>query len=281
MYELRITDNNNCVFRDSIEIIEPEAFFAETMIDPITCPGKEDGQLTIIPMGGTLPYEFSVDGRRFSANNEFGPLAPGNYEPAIRDANNCPVSLAPFELTEALPLTVSLENIKIKAGEAQQLIPEIQNGSGQFSYIWSGNNLEDLSCIDCLDPILNPTSSQLYHFEVIDDNGCSADTRIRVLVEQVRKIYVPTGFSPNQDGNNDRLTVHGVEGTTILSFKIFDRWGELVFENNAFEVNDLSSGWDGSFLGQALNTSVFAWIVEVQYPDGAVEMVKGHSTLVR
>ena len=92
---------------------------------------------------------------------------------------------------------------------------------------------------------------------------------------------MPTGFTPNGDGANDRLTVHGIEGTEIRSFKIFDRWGELVFVSDAFEVNDLSAGWDGYYKGEPMNTNVFAWIVEAQFSDGTIVLEKGHSTLIR
>ncbi len=280
-YTLAVQDPNGCTHQDSTEIIEPTEFFAETMVDPITCPGEGDGRLTILPIGGTAPYLYSLDGNRYSPDNTYKNLLPGNYEPAIRDANDCVFPLATFKLLEALPLTIVPLDLKIKAGEPTQITPIIQNSSGEVIYTWTGNNLDDLSCTDCPAPLLNPTSSQLYKLNITDEDGCEADARIRVLVEKNRQIYVPSGFSPNLDGHNDRLTVHGVDGTNILSFKIFDRWGELVFTNNGFSANDEVAGWDGTFKGKPLSTAVFAWIVEVQFEDGAQEMVKGHTTLIR
>lgn len=280
-YQLTIQDANGCAHIDSIEIIEPEEFFAETMIDPISCPAEGDGQLTILPMGGTPPYQYSLDGNRYSPNNTYSNLLPGNYEPAVRDDNNCYAPLPNFKLLEALPLTIAPLDLKVKVGEPTQITPIILNSSGEVSFTWTGNNLADLSCTDCPNPLLNPTSSQLYKLQVTDEDGCEADTRIRVLVEKNRTIYVPTGFSPNLDGRNDRLTVHGVNGTNILSFKIFDRWGELVFSNDGFAANDEAAGWDGTFKGQPFSTAVFAWIVEVQYEDGVTEVVNGHTTLIR
>jgi len=280
-YYLTVRDPNGCTHQDSLEIVEPPEFFAETMVDPITCPGEGDGQLTILPMGGTAPYLYSLDGNRYSPDNTYKNLLPGNYEPAIRDANDCVFPLATFKLLEALPLTIVPLDLQVKADEPTQITPIIQNSSGDVTYTWTGNNLDDLSCTDCPSPLLNPTSSQLYKLNVVDEDGCEADARIRVLVERNRQIYIPSGFSPNLDGRNDRLTVHGVDGTNILSFKIFDRWGELVFRSDGFPANDEAAGWDGTFKGQPLTTAVFAWIVEVQFEDGAQKMVKGHTTLVR
>jgi len=280
-YQLTITDENNCIHEAAINISQPEEFFAETMLDPITCPGKGDGVLTILPMGGTPPYLYSSNGRRFSASNEFFSLIPGNYEPAIRDANNCTTPLAPIEITEALPLQIEIEHLTLKADNPTEITPIIRNANGELTFIWSGSNLEDLSCTDCPSPTINPTNTQLYRLKVIDEDGCSDETSIRVLVEKNRNIYVPTGFTPNDDGNNDRLTVHGIEGTQILSFKIFDRWGELVFMSEGFEANDETAGWDGYFKGKPMSMNVFAWIVEVQFSDGTLKLEKGHSTLIR
>lgn len=280
-YELTITDANNCEHTAAIAILEPEELFVETMLDPISCPGDNDGVFRILPMGGTAPYSFSVDGNRYSPSSEFSNLRPGSYEPAIRDANNCVVPIAPFELEEALPLSVALKNLKLKENEPAEISPVVKNGKGEITYIWTGNDLTDLSCVDCPSPTITPTNPQLYNLQVIDEVGCEADVRFRVLVEKNRKIYVPTGFSPNFDGINDRLTVHGVEGTEILSFKVFDRWGELVFSGEPFTVNDESAGWDGNFRGKPMTTSVFAWIVEARFSDGTVKMEKGNSTLIR
>ncbi len=280
-YELVLTDANNCEHTESISISEPEELFVETMLDSISCPGDRDGVFRMLPTGGTAPYSYSVDGNRYSPSSEFSNLRPGKYEPAFRDANNCVVPIEPFELAEALPLSITLDNLKLEENEPTEINPIINNGKGEITYIWSGHNLTDLSCTDCPNPLITPTNAQLYTLQVIDEVGCEADARFRVLVEKNRKIYVPTGFSPNLDGINDKLTVHGVEGTEILSFKIFDRWGELVFSGQPFMANDESAGWDGNFRGKPMTTNVFAWIVEARFTDGTVKMVKGNSTLIR
>lgn len=280
-YQLTITDENGCTHQETVTITEPEELFAETILDPITCPGRGDGVLTILPMGGTPPYLFSEDGRRFSTKNEFFNLIPGNYEPAIRDANNCAVPIAPINVEAALQLSISIDNLELKADIPQEITPIINNGNGALTYTWSAYNLADLSCIDCPTPTITPTNSQLYQLSVVDENGCKAETRIRVLVEKNRQIFVPTGFTPNGDGANDKLTVHGIEGTEILSFKIFDRWGELVFVSDAFEANDLAAGWNGYFKGKPMSSNVFAWIVEARFSDGTLKLEKGHSTLIR
>ena len=280
-YFLTITDANGCESFDSVEITTPDEFFAETMVEPISCPGTEDGQISIIPLGGTAPYQYSLNGRRFAFDGDFLNLTPGVYIPSIMDANGCAFPLEEILLPDAEPLTIEVSNLEVKVGDITEITPQVENGKGELTFIWSGNNLDDLSCLDCLTPTLTATSSQLYKLTVQDEVGCEANANIRVFVERNQNIYVPTGFSPNNDGQNDRLTVHGKEGTSVLSFKIFDRWGELVFVSGGFEVNDESAGWDGQFKGQELSTGVFPWVAEVRFADGVVEIRNGHSNLIR
>ena len=96
-----------------------------------------------------------------------------------------------------------------------------------------------------------------------------------------RRIFVPTGFSPNGDSANDRLLVHGQPSARILDFRLFDRWGELVYETGNFTPNDPDIGWDGTFRGQEMDPGVYVWILEVEYMDGVTEILRGNTTLIR
>ncbi|HHB51963.1 MAG TPA: T9SS type B sorting domain-containing protein, partial [Saprospiraceae bacterium] len=90
----------------------------------------------------------------------------------------------------------------------------------------------------------------------------------------------PTGFSPNGDGFNDELLVHGYENTTITSFRVFDRWGELVYERTDFSVNDVLGG-DGDFRGKPVAAGVYIWAIEAVLPDGETTFYEGETSLLR
>ena len=103
-----------------------------------------------------------------------------------------------------------------------------------------------------------------------------------VYVDKDRNVFVPSGFTPNGDNANDIFMVHGDDGIQeILSFKVFDRWGEVVFEASNAEPNDPEYGWDGTFRGQEMNPGVFVWIAEILFIDGYSEVYKGDVTLIR
>jgi gliding motility-associated-like protein len=88
-------------------------------------------------------------------------------------------------------------------------------------------------------------------------------------------IHVPTGFSPNNDGNNDLLFVYGGQIKT-LSFDVYDRWGII-----AFSTSDLTEGWDGTINGKQASAGVYVYRVKVTYTDGEIESSTGNVTLVR
>ena len=88
-------------------------------------------------------------------------------------------------------------------------------------------------------------------------------------------LNVPSGFSPNDDGNNDLLFVYGGE-IEELSFIIYDRWGRI-----AFGTSDQDEGWDGTINGKPATSGVYVYIVKVTYTDGEIETRKGNVTLVR
>jgi gliding motility-associated-like protein len=138
-----------------------------------------------------------------------------------------------------------------------------------------------LTCLKCANPTAFPKSTITYSVIGIDSVGCRATDSVKITVEKPRNIYVPTGFTPNNDNINDKLIVHGRKGTKIDLFRVYDRWGELVYEARAFDINSENAGWDGTFRGQNMMSAQFVWYIEATYIDGAKEILKGHTTLIR
>ena len=108
-----------------------------------------------------------------------------------------------------------------------------------------------------------------------DVNGCIATDSVRVFVNFIEGIGVPQAFSPNGDENNDILFVKGY-GIDQLNFKVFNRYGQLVFE-----TSDQNIGWDGKFKGRDENPGVFAWVLEYTFITGKSGVTSGNTTLIR
>lgn len=106
-------------------------------------------------------------------------------------------------------------------------------------------------------------------------DGC-LDTFCRSVDADVHPaVDVPTGFSPNGDGSNDILYVRGA-AIEKMDFKLFNRWGEMVFESNS-----LTKGWDGSYNGKAQDMDAYAYILDVTFIDGTTLRKTGNVTLLR
>lgn len=94
-------------------------------------------------------------------------------------------------------------------------------------------------------------------------------------------IKVPAAFTPNNDGINDFFTVFA-QGLTDYSIKIYNRWGELVYESNDLgEVNDLGQGWNGRHKGALQNFGTFVYFIQAKDINGAPIEKQGHLTLIR
>jgi gliding motility-associated-like protein len=136
-----------------------------------------------------------------------------------------------------------------------------------------GNNLDNPSSFT---PVFKGSTEQLYTIKIITNSGCeTVDTQLVKTVDHA-DIYVPTAFTPNNDGLNDLLrpTLMGMK--ELLFFRIYNRWGKLLFETRTN-----GAGWDGKLNGSDLPTQVVVWIAEGIGVDGKSYSRKGTSTVVR
>jgi hypothetical protein len=108
-----------------------------------------------------------------------------------------------------------------------------------------------------------------------DPLGCRDTTYRSITVDQEFNLYIPNAFSPNGDGFNE---VFLAQGTGIKEFRlrIFDRWGELLFE-----TNDILQAWDGSYKGGLATTGVYVYQIRVKALIGEAYDKTGHVTLLR
>ncbi len=156
------------------------------------------------------------------------------------------------------------------------------NGNGAYIYEWSPIDL--VSCVSCNNPQIVPDSTMSLYVRVVDPiTSCwTIDTTILRLNNDCPTdlIGVPNIFTPNNDGFNDKLELHlspAIQETGIDMFRIFDRWGALVFETK--NAND---AWDGTFKGKKLPSGVYVYYIEAPCPIGEGKILKkGDITLFK
>jgi len=202
----------------------------------------------------------------------------------VEDDNGCTFTTDAATLTEPAPILVDLGTTRsIPFGDTARLSPMIEGGVPPLSYEWQPKDSSRLSCFDCREPIASIPFQTTVRLTVTDANGCTGEASVNLFAEKNRPVFVATGFTPNGDNRNDLLYVQARADIEldILSFRVFDRWGELVFQNNDFLPNEPNEGWDGTFRGQKVQPGTYIWHINVEFPDGLKDSFTGQSTIIR
>jgi gliding motility-associated-like protein len=145
-----------------------------------------------------------------------------------------------------------------------------------YSYVW----FPQAGLSNPYGQITQATPEQTTQYVVnVTDGICIKSASVKVNVLEVvcdrTYVYVPNAFSPNGDLENDVLYVRSAIATKIL-FRIFDRWGELVFE-----TTDQAIGWDGTFRDKLLKPDTYDYYLEATCVQGEQKIIKGNVTLIR
>ncbi|MEN0045886.1 MAG: gliding motility-associated C-terminal domain-containing protein [Bacteroidota bacterium] len=249
-------------------------------IDP-TCFGYEDAEIHIFDVqNGYAPLQLELIGEFPDSIGVFRNLGSGFYDIRITDHFGCSFE-ANVELIDPKPFEINLgEDLTIDLGDGITL-----NLVGNYeisSLKWSPE--EAVLCpTDCLNEEWFPRATNFYALEAISENGCTASDSIKVVVLPARKLYFPNVFSPNSNTQeNTRFTIFGAEPNVqrIISLRIFDRWGNFIFQQDDFAPNDAAQGWDGTLSGELLPSGVYTFVVEVLFFDEAVEVFSGDVLLL-
>lgn len=139
-----------------------------------------------------------------------------------------------------------------------------------------------LSCATCPNPVVLAKQDITYTAHAYNEGGCTAKDQVtvHVLCNGIN-VFMPNTFSPNNDGMNDRFYPRGRGLYNIRALRIFNRWGQAVFEKVNFPANTESSGWDGIFGGQPGQAGVYVYVMEIECDNGTVMTYKGNVALLR
>ena len=286
IYRLQVTNDTGCSSFDEVLVSSdaqnPEAIIVTT---PISCFQSNDGSVRVtLVNGGRPPYSFSLNGGAFTDQQLFVGLGARAYVLTVRDANGC-TSEVNFSLDEPPVLTVEIqtnltnsENI-VEFGDSVRLEALFQGGSGLDSIRWRPDSVS----MDDLFITVSPLGTSTYGVAVWDQNGCRAEDEITIFVERKRRVFIPNSFSPNEDGINDVFVINAdpKQVKIIKSFKVYNRWGEAMFELYDFQPNNPTFGWNGKHRDEWMNPDVFVYFTEVEFLDGEVVLYRGDFLLLK
>ena len=278
-YVVTVTDVEGCAAVDSVTISEPAELVLNLELTGISCFGSGDGSLRIRELsGGTPPYTILLNGEVVSTSSVFSGLGPGDYVLDVTDANGCQ-SGAELSVDEPDLLTLDLgRDTVLRLGDSLLIVPVTNDGEGGGGvFAW-----ESGECSGCPAVVVRPFATRTVSVSVTNQNGCTAAATKLLTVDERPRIYVPNAFSPNGDNVNDRVYPFADEAVrTINSFRIYDRWGELLWSVENISPNDPTEGWDGTLNGQPLNAAVFIWALEATMINNESVSLRGDVVLMR
>ncbi len=280
-YVISITEPlAGCNSKDSVLIEELPAIDAANFASKDPECGKDNGSLTVINIsGGTQPFTYTI---ATTSNNTgaFINLAIGSYNIEIVDAEGC-IFIESFELEGSAIIDLELgPDITVNYGEIVTLNAQIATDTSLITgIVWS--NLPPSDCNNCLTPSFTATETKKIYLKVLS-NDCEDKDVITVVVITPRDIYIPSAFSPNNDGLNDQLVIFGGDYVEeIKQFAIYNRWGEALFEANNFVPDGQKNGWNGEHKNRPMNPGVYVYYALVKFKDGAEIVFSGDINLFR
>lgn len=275
-----VQDAAGCVDTTEAQIPAPTPVVSLLSGAPVHCYGGHDGSISVdTTTGGTAPYQYTLNQVPQGNTLQFTDLETGIYLVETEDALGC-TTVDTVELSAPLPNAVDAgPDTTIFLGEQVLLQGQADIPSTIVQYSWTP--AAGLTCPDCNTTAAQPLETTTYILTAVDSKGCVWSDEREVVV-RIGEIYIPNAIRPESEALNDRFTLYAGKGVDeVVDMLIFDRWGELVFENHHFPPSQELYGWDGSFRGKMLAPGVCAYLIKIRLVDGSESVLSGDVTVVR
>jgi len=208
------------------------------------------------------------------------PLTTTTYKVIGKDQYNCIMDTAYTKVVVGKPTPVTVgQDTSFIAGTKIKLHAAVATNN-IVQWKWSGG--ADLSCVFCPEPIARVVNDEDIACTVTNEFGCiTSDTlRIRTFCPGA-EVFIPNAFSPDGDGRNDWLYVQAKGIKLVKNFRVYSRWGELVYEKNNFLPNDPTAGWNGRIKGNLANPDIYVYVCEVICEKGTPQLYKGNVAILK
>jgi gliding motility-associated-like protein len=230
-------------------------------------------------VSGPVTYQWKVNGNATGTNTTFyssNSLNNGDKVHCILTATfaNCPaISVSSDTITMLIKdvpiITLLPGNVTIFWQDSVQLLAASSGTIGSFA--WSP--LTYLNNPASLSPFAKPDETITYSITIDDINGCTASKDITVTV--LHNIYIPSAFTPNNDGKNDVFRIPSGISIILDQFSVFDRSG-----NRIFSTRNSAEGWDGTYLGIPSPVGIYVYLIKGKSTKGEIQL-KGTVALIR
>jgi gliding motility-associated-like protein len=231
------------------------------------CEGEE---IQLQASGGTT-YQWSPFDHLSSADIPdpmASPLTNTTYQVKVFNQFGCMDTANVTVGVTSSPQADAGPDLSIIEGTSAQLMA---HATGQnVSYSWSPAMYLDNPFL--LQPVVTPLRDTAYILTVVSNVGCGIATdTVRVLV--YKDVFVPTAFSPNNDGVNDTWNIPALAAYPHFELTVFNRYGNIVFQNK-----HSNKPWDGRYRGEPQPSGIYVYMIDLK--DGSA-ILKGTLMLVR
>lgn len=265
------TNSSGCTAVDSaLATVFILPVIATTPSSPFICEGSP----TAITASGATTYTWSPAtglNTTSGATVMASPTSTTTYT-ISGTSNSCTDSITITVPVYEVPEVTITGVTSINVCESAVLTADIDPVSSG-TYSWSPQ--VSMTCSTCQSATVAPTTTQNYIVTYTSPEGCSDSASVTITIVSVFNYFMPNAFTPNADGVNDTLHVHG-KGIESISLKIYDRIGEKVFETTTIQ-----EGWDGTHKGVPVNNGTFVYLLEVKYCNGETLKEHGNITLAK
>jgi gliding motility-associated-like protein len=253
-YQVEITDSNGCFYEYYVILPEPDSLNITSTGVVVTCHGGTDGAIDITVTGGNPGYTYNWTNGEIT--QDISNLAAGTYQVTVSDTKSCNDSLA-LTIIEPEPITSNITSTPITCVDQTDgtAFVEASGGVGAYTFSWTNGTTDALN---------ENLANAMYSVLITDAVGCTATDSVWIPINPVACIDPVNCFTPNNDQINDTWVIDNMELYPDLSLSIFNKWGNIVFEQRGNYTP-----WDGSYNARDLPAGTYYYIINLNYLDRA------------
>jgi gliding motility-associated-like protein len=279
-YRVALTNTEGCLDTSrSVQItLNPDPNVSFAVDDSVKCiPDRRFtfvNQTTIASGSMTYTWDFGDGTTSQSPSPTVQYKTAGTYRVTLRASSDlgCIRSTSRNLRVDSMPKAMRYDLVNALANRPFTL------DARNIGIVWQWTPPTHLTGANTRRPIFQGDRDQQYLITIRNASGCATVDTLFVRAVKDYGIHVPGGFTPDNDGRNDRLYPIAVGIKEMRVFKVFNRWGEMIYDNRSASA---STGWDGVFKGKPAPMETYAWIAEGVDLDGKVIRRSGNTILIR
>ena len=283
-FYVKVTNLYGCSNTDSTTIdVTPDIRHSLTFTrDTFVCNGLS----MQLPVSGADSFVWLKDSATLKnyGNNSSSPIAtpvvsPTIYEFVASDKYGCVHDTQSISVVQVpFPTISTKDTVIMPTGTSRALTATVS--PDVITYNWTPADYLDNP--NASSPICSPRKDIVYTVQVTNENGCSVSDSISIHLICAESLFAPSAFIPSSNYENNNLFFPKGQGLKeVIYFRVYNRIGELIFENTHFQPSIPSTGWDGTYKGKKASTGTYVYTMQAQCDTGEIFDKKGTIVLIR